>query len=54
MSGPTPNLVKCLPLRVASLDLGRFHLIAVIGRDILNDLVLTYDGPARIVTLKRP
>ena len=28
--------------------------VAVIGRDILNDLVLTYDGPARIVTLKRP
>lgn len=42
------------PLRVASLDLRRFHLIAVIGRDILNDLVLTYDGPARIVSLKRP
>ena len=42
------------PLRVASLDLARFHLIAAIGRDILNDLVLTYDGPARTVSLERP
>ena len=42
------------PLRAASLDLARFHLIAVIGRDILNDLVLTYDGPARTVSLERP
>lgn len=42
------------PLRVASLDLARFHLIAVVGRDILNDLVLTYDGPARTVSLERP
>lgn len=42
------------PLRVASLDLRRFDLMAVIGRDILNDLVLTYDGPARIVSLNRP
>ena len=41
-------------LRTASLDLERFHLTAVIGRDILNELVLTYDGPARTVSLERP
>lgn len=39
--------------QVGSLELARFSLLAIIGRDILNDLVLVYNGPAKKVNLER-